>query len=337
MGTKLITGVPYAQLTSLHIVEQEMFQSFALSILRESKNLRTVILKHINWMAYEHEKSNGIQERIHLAFLETLDLSFSTRKGQGQLALPKKETDSADFIDQLETPALQNLILAWDCDGPNIRVFEIILRMLQDPEILRTLRLYGVRSDAKTLLQFLDTLPGLRVVEIASPRLATERKDYGAIMEGLSQPERNILPHLKELTIWDNIVSQPCEEPCPSKGPHDAKELDRLCQDFSRAVTLIQKRNIERSPPSSNGQVNAPAVLQRVKLVSWVNDGYYHPDSPLRMDLEERLERLKLSSNNITPELVLHPMKYHVPAWAPPPLFWPRNWTRCMDFFHKFS
>ncbi|KAG6823637.1 hypothetical protein H0H92_009595, partial [Tricholoma furcatifolium] len=323
--TQLITGVPYAQLTSLHIVEQHMSQSFALSILRESKNLRTVILRYINWMS---DTGKGIQNRIHLNFLETLDLSFSTWKGNGRYLMPGKETDSADFIDQLETPALRNLILAWDYDGPNIRVFQIIPQMLQGAQTsLRTLRLHGVRSDAKTLVQFLETLPRLHVVEIASPRLRTDRRDYGAIMEDLSQPKGNLLPHLKELTIWDNIVSRPFEEPFPSNVPHDAKELDRLCQDFSQAVTLIQRRK--------SGQVNVPAALQHVKLVFWVNDGYYNPDSPLRMDLEERLERLKQSSNDITPELVLHPIQY-VPAWAPPPAHWPQHWSRLDDSSHKF-
>ncbi|KAG6825468.1 hypothetical protein H0H92_003634 [Tricholoma furcatifolium] len=226
--------------------------------LNKAERYDLTSLEELKWMLYDDEKSNGIQERIHLAFLETLDLSFSTRKGPSQYKLPTKETDSADFIDQLETPALQNLILAWDHDGPNIRVFGILLRMLQGAESLRTLRLYGVRSDDKTLLQFLATLPGLRVVEIASPPPAsvweTERKNYGAIMEGLSQPEGNILPHLKELTIWDIVSGRSWRT-----NPYDAKELDRLCQDFFRAVALIQKRNIERSPPSSNGQVNAPA------------------------------------------------------------------------------
>ncbi|KAG6824118.1 hypothetical protein H0H92_007962 [Tricholoma furcatifolium] len=337
MRPKLITGVPYAQLTSLHIVEQVMNQSFALSILRESKNLRTVILRQISWKAYERKRSNGAQEQIHLAFLETLDLSFSIQKEADHTLYfpPDVETasDSPDFIGQLETPALQNLSLAWDCDGPNIRVFQIIAQMLQLDGVLslRALRLYGVRSDANILMRFLEGLPMLHVVEIASPRLATKRRDYGAIMECLSDPTRApVLPHLKELTIWDNIepfrykdeISFPWHD-----GPHDAKDLDMLCQDFSRAITLIQKRNISdpTSSPSYNGQLNVASALLRVKLVFWVYNGYCNPGSPDRMDLEERLDRLKQSSNDITPELVLHPMRY-VPAWEPD---WPsKHWHR---------
>ncbi|KAG6807188.1 hypothetical protein H0H92_008473 [Tricholoma furcatifolium] len=326
MGPKLITGVPYAQLTSLHIVEQMMSQSFALSILRESKNLRTVILRQINWLLSDDDvqESNGTQERIHLAFLETLDLSFGTQKEDihWRFLPPQEETasDSPDFIGQLQTPALQNLILAWDYDGPNIRVFQIISRMLQleGALSLRALRLYGVRSDANILVQFLETLPMLHVVEIASPRLATERRDYGAIMECLSHPTRaSVLPYLEELTIWDNIKRYRCEAEQCHDIPHHATQLNMLCQDFSRAITLIQKRSIEpTSSPSYNGQCTMASVPLRVKLVFWVYDRYCNPGSPERMDLEERLERLKQSSNDITPELVLHPLLY-VPSWEP--------------------
>ncbi|KAG6811376.1 hypothetical protein H0H92_007761 [Tricholoma furcatifolium] len=331
METKLITGVPYAQLTSLHIVEQMMSQSFALSILRESKNLRTVILRQINWLLLDNDvqESNGAREQIHLDFLETLDLSFSTQKERVRFYPARLETDSPDFIGQLETPALQNLILAWDYDGPNIRVFQIIPQMLQRAKTsLRTLRLYGVRSDVKTLVPFLETLPGLHVVEIA-PARGGGRSGYGSIMEHLSHLDRGLLPHLKELTIWDkNLSPGPfLDRAWDTSGwldtPNDIANLDSLLyQDFSRAVTLIEKRNIEWFSP-----------LQRVKLVLWVTDEYLNPGSPFKMDLEERLETLK-SSNNITPELVLHPMEY-IPTWEPYEPEWPRGWASDL-FVHRY-
>ncbi|KAG6828106.1 hypothetical protein H0H92_009191 [Tricholoma furcatifolium] len=187
-GTKFIT-IPFSQLTSLHIAEGLMSQSWALTILRGSKNLRQVSLRRI-----ESQPLVGSVESICLGSLETLYLSF----GPARHGFPREETGSYGFIDKLETPVLQSLSLEWIFDGPVLRSIYQMLYGAEDD--LHTLRLYGIRSDVKALQELLATFPMLNTVEIAPPCYAHRISyNYGRIPEDSSAGN---LPHLKNLKIW---------------------------------------------------------------------------------------------------------------------------------------